>query len=91
LDCAAVYKWMQAYLDAAVTAEQERTVEAHIRACAYCRRRLVELARAVNALEGAEPISPRAEFTRRLYERLEEEAGRDLGGPAPPAKRRRPG
>ena len=76
MDCADVYHWLQAYLDAGVTAEQERVVEAHIRACPSCRRKLVELARTVNALERTEPISPRAEFTLRLNEALRREAQR---------------
>ncbi|HCW50829.1 MAG TPA: hypothetical protein DGR79_01990 [Clostridiales bacterium] len=78
MECAEVYNWLQAYLDGGVTAEQERAVEAHIRACPHCRRRLVELARAVNALERSEDLSPRPEFTRRLYEVLERETGRPL-------------
>jgi len=78
VDCAEVYQWLQAYLDAGVTAEQERAVEAHIRACPVCRRRLVELARAVNALERSQDIPPRAEFTQRLYEALQREAGRPI-------------
>ncbi|MEW6032551.1 MAG: zf-HC2 domain-containing protein [Bacillota bacterium] len=81
VECADVYKWLQAYLDASVTAEQERAVEAHIRACLECRRKLVELARAVNALERSEPLPPRAEFTRRLYEALQKEAGVPVGDP----------
>jgi anti-sigma factor RsiW len=83
LDCADVYNWLQAYLDAGVTAEQERAVEAHVRACPSCRRRLVDMARAVNALERSGDVSPRAEFTRRLYETLEREAGRPLTPPRP--------
>jgi len=79
LNCADVYEWLQAYLDAGVTPEQERAVEAHIRACPECRRRLVELARTVNALERQGPVAPRADFTRRLYETLEREAGRRIG------------
>jgi len=87
VDCAEVYQWLQAYLDAGVTAEQERAVEAHIRGCATCRRHLVELARTVNALERSEDVSPRAEFTRRLYETLQREAGRPLS--RDPGDRRR--
>lgn len=87
MNCAEVYGWLQAYLDAGVTVEQERAVEAHIRACPDCRRRLVELARAVNALERTGDVSPRADFTRRLYESLKREAGLDL---APRDRRTRP-
>jgi len=87
VNCAEVYGWLQAYLDAGVTVEQERAVEAHIRACPDCRRRLVELARAVNALERTGDVSPRADFTRRLYESLKREAGLDL---APRDRRTRP-
>lgn len=83
MECADVYRWLQAYLDDGVTAEQERAVEAHIRACPSCRRRLVEMARAVNALERSADVSPRAEFTRRLYETLERESGRHLIPPKP--------
>lgn len=83
MNCSEVYQWLQAYLDAGVTAEQERAVEAHIRGCIDCRRRLVQLAQAVNALERSEPIPPRAEFTQRLYATLEREAGRPLA-PKPP-------
>lgn len=71
--CEEVYGWLQAYLDTEVTAEEERMVERHIRACAPCRRRLVELARTINQLERSEPLSPRQDFTRRLWERLQQE------------------
>lgn len=84
MDCAEVYDWLQAYLDAGVTSEQERAVEAHIRACLACRRRLVELARAVNALERTQDVSPGAEFTRRLYEALEREASPGARSPTKP-------
>ncbi len=87
MNCAEVYGWMQAYLDAGVTVEQERAVEAHIRACPDCRRRLVELARTVNALERTGDVSPRADFTRRLFESLKREAGLDL---TPPRRTRPP-
>lgn len=87
MECLEVYAWLQAYLDSGVTAEQERAVEAHIRACPYCRRKLVAMARVVNALERTSDISPRAEFTRRLYEALEKEAGHPLA-PRPREPRR---
>lgn len=90
MDCADVYNWLQAYLDAGVTAEQERAVEAHIRACLSCRRKLVELAQAVNALERTEPISPRAEFTLRLHETLCRETGVPLPEASPPGPKSRP-
>lgn len=83
MNCAEVYNWLQAYLDANVNAEQERAVEAHVRACLDCRHKLVELARAVNALERTQPLTPRQEFTRKLYAAIEREAGR----PLPPASR----
>ncbi|RJQ08628.1 MAG: hypothetical protein C4551_04865 [Bacillota bacterium] len=86
MNCAEVYRWLQAYLDSSVTAEQERAVEAHIRACVFCRRKLVEMARAVNALERTGDIPPRAEFTRRLYEALKRE-GIPLEEPSCPAER----
>lgn len=96
MNCAEVYNWLQAYLDADVNAEQERAVEAHIRACIECRRKLVDLARAVNALERTQSLTPRQEFTRKLYEAIRREAGRPLppASPVPRAGRRqgrRPG
>ncbi len=91
MNCAEVYGWLQAYLDAGVSPEQERAVEAHIRACPDCRRLLVELARAVNVLERTGAVSPRADFTRRLYETLEKEAGLKLSTPRGKEPSRRPG
>jgi anti-sigma factor RsiW len=81
LKCEEVYVWLQAYLDTEVTADEERMVERHIRGCAACRRRLVELAQTVNRLRESEHLTPRQEFTRRLMERLAEEkktSGGDL-------------
>lgn len=80
MDCAEVYRWLQAYLDYSVTAEQERAVEAHIRGCPSCRRRLLSLARTVSALERADRVPPRVEFTLRLRRTLEEEAERRRRG-----------
>jgi anti-sigma factor RsiW len=73
MKCEEVYAWLQAYLDTEVTAEEERMVEKHIRACIVCRRRLVELAQTVNELRRADPLTPRQDFTKRLMERLEQE------------------
>jgi len=78
--CQEVYKWLQAYLDTAVTAEEERIVERHIRACPACRQRLIELARTVNALEEAEDLTPRQDFTVRLRERLKQEKSSENRG-----------
>lgn len=61
---------MQAYLDVAVTPEQERLVEAHIRACPKCRRKLVHLAQAANRLEDGDKASVGNDFTTRLIARL---------------------
>lgn len=88
MNCSEVYGWLQTYLDSGVTPEQERAVEAHIRACPDCRRRLVEMARAVNALERTGDVSPRADFTRRLYETLQKETGQHLD-PGAGGQRRR--
>jgi len=81
LKCEEVYVWLQAYLDTEVTADEERMVERHIRSCAACRRRLVELAQTVNRLKESEQLTPRQEFTRKLMQRLAEEkktSGGDL-------------
>lgn len=79
--CEDVYGWLQAYLDTEVTAEEERMVEKHIRGCAACRKRLVELAQTINRIKESEQLTPRQEFSRRLMERLEQEkkmSGGDL-------------
>jgi len=81
LKCEEVYGWLQAYLDTEVTAEEERMVEKHIRGCALCRKRLVELAQTVNRIRESERLTPRQEFTRQLMQRLEQEkktSGGDL-------------
>jgi len=75
MKCDEVYAWLQAYLDTAVTPEEERMVEKHIRSCASCRRRLVELAQTIRTLEKAGELTPRQEFTRRLMDRLQQERG----------------
>jgi anti-sigma factor RsiW len=77
--CEEVYQWIQAYLDTAVTAEEERMVERHIRGCLACRRRLVELAQAINALERTVQLTPRQDFTKRLLERLQREREQGRG------------
>lgn len=73
MKCEEVYQWLQAYLDTEVTAEEERMVEKHIRGCPACRRRLVELAQTINQLERSEELTPRQDFTRKLWERLQQE------------------
>lgn len=73
MKCDEVYAWLQAYLDTAVTPEEERMVERHIRACLACRRRLVELAQTIRRLETTDKLTPRQEFTRRLMDRLQQE------------------
>lgn len=78
--CQEVYRWLQAYLDTAVTAEEERIVERHVRSCLACRKRLIELARTVEALEGAEDLTPRQDFTVRLWERLKQEKSSEKRG-----------
>lgn len=81
MKCEEVYVWLQAYLDTEVTAEEERMVEKHIRSCAPCRKKLVELAQIVNRIKESDRLTPRQEFTRRLMERLNEEkktSGGDL-------------
>jgi anti-sigma factor RsiW len=71
--CEEVYRWLQAYLDTEVTAEEERIVEKHIRACPACRHRLVSLAQTIHQIKSSEPLSPRQDFTRKLWERLQQE------------------
>lgn len=73
MKCEEVYAWLQAYLDTEVTPEEERTVERHIRACASCRKRLVELAQTIKRLEKTGELTPRQDFTRRLLERIQQE------------------
>lgn len=81
MKCEEVYQWLQAYLDTEVTAEEERMVEKHIRGCIPCRKKLLELAETVNRITESEKLTPRQDFTRRLWERLEQEkkmSGGDL-------------
>lgn len=71
--CNQVYEWLQAYLDTEVTAEEERMVERHIRACPTCRQRLLELAQTINQLRESERLTPRQDFTKQLWETLQRE------------------
>ncbi|MGE5560220.1 MAG: anti-sigma factor family protein [Chloroflexota bacterium] len=71
MKCQQVYRLMQAYLDVEVTPDEERQVEAHIRACPRCRRRLVHLAQAANQLADGTRASVSKDFTHRLISRLE--------------------
>lgn len=73
MKCEEVYRWLQAYLDTEVTADEERMVERHIRGCLACRRRLVGLAQTINKLQQSDRLTPRQDFTKRLMERLEQE------------------
>lgn len=79
MNCQDIRQWLQTYLDARVDPGQERMVERHIRACAFCRRRLVELARAVNLVEDQRLVGPGPDFLRRVLA--------DLPGEPPPARR----
>jgi anti-sigma factor RsiW len=72
MKCRQIYPLMQAYLDGEVTPEEERQVEAHIRACQVCRHRLVDLARTANRISDDQRIDPSEDFTRRLLAQLHE-------------------
>ncbi len=68
MDCQQVRDWLHTYVDARVDAAQEREIERHIRACSFCRKRLVELGRAVNLLDDQRLIGPGPDFLRRVLQ-----------------------
>lgn len=83
MKCQEVYHLIQAYLDVAVTPEQERQVEAHIRACPKCRRRLVSLAQAANRIQDGDRARVANDFTARLIARLEAGEPGAMAAPGP--------
>ncbi|MDQ7793463.1 MAG: zf-HC2 domain-containing protein [bacterium] len=67
MNCRGIRQWLHSYLDARVDPNQERMIERHIRSCAHCRRRLVELARAVNLMEDQQLVGPGPDFLRKVF------------------------
>ncbi|MEW6723783.1 MAG: zf-HC2 domain-containing protein [Bacillota bacterium] len=77
--CNQIHRLRQAYLDDALSPDEERQLERHLRGCVFCRKRLVDMARVINRISDAKPVAPSADFTRRLLEKLgrDEATGRD--------------
>jgi anti-sigma factor RsiW len=70
LGCREVREGLTEYLDAALSPERRQGYDAHLAACASCRRFLGELRATVEALSGLPREPMPAEAKRRLSEAL---------------------
>lgn len=72
LKCDEVYHFLQAYLDGEIGPDEERKLEAHVRLCPSCKKKLFSLQRLITSIEGLDEAKPGGDFTKRLIERLPE-------------------
>ena len=68
--CDEVIDLLSPYLDHALSAEEEHTVEVHLSHCETCRDELHKLMKLSDALRGQEQIAAPADFLPRLKQRM---------------------
>ncbi len=81
LKCQEVYLFLQAYLDGEIGPDEERKLEAHVRLCPSCKKKLFSLQRLITSLESMEDARPAGDFTDRLLERFPEEVREKMKRP----------
>ena len=72
MKCEEVYHFLQAYLDGEIGPEEERKLEAHVRLCPSCKKKLFSLQGLITSIEDLDEARPDEGFTKRLIERLPE-------------------
>ncbi len=78
LKCDEIYHFLQAYLDGELGPAEERKLEAHVRLCPSCKKKLFSLQRLITSLESIDEVGPEGDFTKRLLDRLPDDARRRL-------------
>ena len=71
MNCKKIEKYLSAYIDGELDETVRQSVAAHISQCPRCRAKADELDAAAGELSQAPKVNAPADFTERLYERLE--------------------
>jgi len=71
MNCKTIEKYLSVYIDGELEETMRQKVAAHISQCPRCRAKADELKSAAKELSQASKVRAPADFTKRLYERLE--------------------
>lgn len=71
MKCSTARKWISDYLDGELKAEEERKIEAHLKACVGCQEFLEDLKAITGAAKGLPMVEPSAAAWRRIATGME--------------------